>query len=190
MKTPELLTPRLVLRAWKERDLPPFARLNADPRVMEFYPQPLSRAESDALAERIRAHFERHGFGLWAVEAPGVAEFVGFVGLSVPRFEAAFTPCVEVGWRLGAEWWGHGYATEAARTAVRFGFDVTGLQEIVSFTVPSNVRSRAVMERLSMTRRGAEDFDHPLVPVGHALRRHVLYRLPRPGAVYSRLWSG
>ena len=167
METPELITPRLILRAWRESDREPFARMNADPRVMEFYPQTMNRVESDALVERIEAHFERHGFGLWAVEVPTVAEFVGFVGLAVPRFEAAFTPCVEVGWRLGAEWWGYGYATEGARAAVRHGFEAVGLKEILSFTVPGNARSRAVMERLGMTRNEADDFDHPVLSEGH-----------------------
>ena len=172
-----LNTPRLRLRQWRTEDLPAFAAMSADPRVMEFYPKPLTRDESDAMAERIRGHFERHGFGLWAVEAPGVADFVGYVGLSVPAYETAFTPCVEIGWRLAASSWGCGYATEAARAAIAHGFGPLGLREIVSFTVPVNRRSRAVMERLGMTHDPTEDFDHPLLPEGHRLRRHVLYRL-------------
>jgi RimJ/RimL family protein N-acetyltransferase len=172
-----LRTPRLLLRAWRESDRAPFARMNVDPRVMEHLPGPLSRAESDALVDRIGAHFAERGFGLWAVEAPGVADFVGFVGLSVPGFAAAFTPCVEVGWRLAAEQWGRGYATEAARAALAHGFGALGLAEIVSFTVPANARSLRVMEALGMRRDPAEDFDHPGLPAGHPLRRHVLYRL-------------
>jgi RimJ/RimL family protein N-acetyltransferase len=173
----ELRTPRLLLRRWRPADLEPFARLNADARVLEHLPWPLSREQSDALAARIAAHFAERGFGLWALEVPGVAPFVGFVGLSVPSFEAAFTPCVEVGWRLAAEHWGRGYATEAARAALAFGFEQLGLREILSFTVPANQRSRAVMERIGMTRDPTDDFDHPSLPPEHPLRQHVLYRI-------------
>jgi ribosomal-protein-alanine N-acetyltransferase len=158
----------------------PFARLNADPRVVRFLPGPLSRAESDARADRIEAHFEEHGFGFWAVELPGITRFVGFIGLAVPRFEAHFTPCIEIGWRLDADHWDRGYATEGARAALDFGFTALGSNEIVSFTVPGNLRSRRVMEKLGMTRSPGEDFDHPILPEGHPLRRHVLYRLRRP----------
>jgi RimJ/RimL family protein N-acetyltransferase len=174
-----LTTPRLILRPWRDDDLAPFAAMNADPRVKAFFPGTQSRTESDAAAARIADHIARHGFGFWAVEAPGVAEFIGFVGLAVPRFEARFTPCVEIGWSLAFEHWGHGYATEAARAALDFGFGKLGLNEIVSFTVPANVRSRQVMERLGMSHTPADDFDHPLVAEGHPLRRHVLYRLSR-----------
>jgi RimJ/RimL family protein N-acetyltransferase len=172
-----LATERLFLRGWRARDLAPFARLNADPRVMEHLPAVLARRESDALAQRICAHFDERGFGLWAVEIPGVADFAGFIGLSVPCFDAPFTPCVEVGWRLATEFWGRGYATEGARAALAFGFERLGLAEIVSFTVPANRRSRRVMERLGMQHSPADDFDHPSLPAGHALRRHVLYRI-------------
>ena len=175
-------TPRLHLRRWRDEDLPAFAAMNADPRVMEFFAAPLDRAESDALAARIRGHFDRRGFGLWAVEVTGVADFIGFVGLCVPGFEAHFTPCVEVGWRLARDHWGRGYATEAARAALDFGFRHLALTEIVSFTVPANRRSRAVMERIGMTRTPADDFDHPSLPEGHPLRRHVLYRAS-PGGI-------
>jgi ribosomal-protein-alanine N-acetyltransferase len=174
---PEIRTERLLLRRWVQSDRAPFAELNADVRVMEHFPSVLTGAESDAIVERIVAHFERRGFGLWAVEVPGEVPFIGFVGLAVPPFEAHFTPCVEVGWRLAAEHWGRGYATEAARACVSFGFDQAGLREIVSMTVPENIRSRRVMERLGMTRNPADDFDHPMLP-GH--RRHLLYRLQSP----------
>jgi RimJ/RimL family protein N-acetyltransferase len=154
--------------------------MNADPRVMEFFPGPLTRQETEAMLGRIRDHFAQRGFGLWAVEVPGVADFIGFIGLMVPRFEAHFTPCVEVGWRLAFEHWGHGYATEGARAALEFGFQRLGLEEIVSMTVPANRRSWHVMEKLGMTRSPDDDFDHPLLPEGHPLRRHILYRLRRP----------
>jgi RimJ/RimL family protein N-acetyltransferase len=178
--TATIQTPRLQLRPWRDEDLAPFAELNADPRVMEFFPRTLDRTESDAMVARIRGHFARHGFGLWAVEVPGVAEFIGFVGLAVPRFEAHFTPCVEIGWRLAREHWGRGYATEAARAVLEFGFRDLALQEIVSFTAATNLRSRAVMERIGMTRSPDDDFDHPALPEGHPLRPHVLYRASRP----------
>jgi RimJ/RimL family protein N-acetyltransferase len=157
--------------------------LNADPRVVEFLPGPLSREQSDAVVDRIEAHFDRHGFGQWAVEIPGVTRLAGFIGLSIPRFEAPFTPCIEVGWRLAAEYWKRGYATEGARAALDFGFNVLQVEEIVSFTVPANVRSRRVMEKIGMTHSPSDDFDHPLLPEGHPLRRHVLYRLSRPKPV-------
>jgi RimJ/RimL family protein N-acetyltransferase len=172
----ELRTPRLVLREWREADLEPFAAMNADPRVMEFFPAPLTRAESDRLVrERIVPHFARRGYGLWAVEVPGVTAFAGFVGLLEQTFPAWFTPCVEVGWRLDARHWGRGYATEGARAAVAYGFEVAGLDEIVSMTAMANVRSIAVMRRLGMAPAG--EFEHPNVPAGHPLRAHVLYRL-------------
>ena len=177
-----LSTPRLRLRSWRDQDLAPFAAMNADPRVMEFQPNVLTRAESDERVARINRHFDRHGFGLWAVEVVGLTPFAGFVGLAVPAFDAPFTPCVEIGWRLAAEHWGRGYATEAARAALAFAFNRLGLGEVVSFTVPANLRSWRVMERLGMTRSEADDFDHPNLPEGHPLRRHVLYRLRRTAA--------
>lgn len=183
----ELRTARLFLRRWRPDDRVEFARLNADPRVAEFLPGLLTRGESDAAADRIAAHFQEHGFGLWAAEIPGVARFAGFIGLAIPRFEAHFTPCVEVGWRLAAEHWNCGYATEGARAAVEFGFHWLHLEQIVSFTVPANGRSRRVMEKLGMMRRADDDFDHPLLPAGHPLRRHVLYRLSRAGAAAAGL---
>ena len=176
---PEIRTARVLLRGWRSEDLDPFAALNADPEVMEHFPATLTRDESAAMIGRILAHFEKHGLGLWAAEVPGVAPFIGFVGLAVPRFEAAFTPCVEVGWRTARAHWGHGYVTEAARAALRHGFTAHGLEEIVSMTIPANTRSRAVMERLGMKRSPEDDFDHPMIAEGHPMRRHVLYRLRR-----------
>jgi len=174
-----LRSDRLILRAWRDSDLPAMARMNADPRVMEFMPAMLDRSASDAMARRLQHHIEAAGFGFWAVEAPGVADFVGFVGLSRPSFAAPFMPCVEIGWRLLHEFWGRGYATEAARVALRYGFDELGLTEIVSFTAAINQRSWRVMQRLGMQHYRAEDFDHPVLPAGDPLRRHVLYRLSR-----------
>ncbi|HEU0193214.1 MAG TPA: GNAT family N-acetyltransferase [Gaiellales bacterium] len=179
MTAPELRTERLLLRGWRASDRAPFAALNADPRVMEHFPGLIPRRQSDEFADRIEQGFAEHGFGLWAVEVPGESEFIGFVGLSVPRFQAHFTPCVEVGWRLAAEAWGRGYASEAARESLRFGFEDAGLGEIVSFTSPLNTRSVAVMRRIGMHRDPADDFDHPALVRGSALSRHVLYRLQR-----------
>jgi RimJ/RimL family protein N-acetyltransferase len=173
----ELEAPRLRLRRWRLSDREPFAALNADPRVMEHLPAILRREESDALALRIEAHFDQHGFGLWAVEIRGVVAFAGFVGLSVPHFQAPFTPCVEIGWRLAADYWGRGYATEGARAALEFGFQTLKLEEIVSFTVPGNVRSRRVMERIGMAYDPVDDFDHPSWRLPSGPARHVLYRV-------------
>ena len=175
----ELRTERLVLRHWRPSDRAPFAALNADPRVMEYFLGVLTREASDALAARIEAHFAAHGFGLWAVEIPGVTAFAGFVGLSHARFEAPFTPCVEIGWRLAAEHWGLGYASEGARAALAFGFGELELGEVCSFTAPANLRSRRVMETIGLVHDPAADFDHPALPDGHALRRQVLYRATR-----------
>lgn len=148
---------------------------------MEFLPGLLSRTESDAMVDRIEAHFVRHGFGLWAAELRETGEFLGYVGLAVPQFESAFTPCVEIGWRLASNHWGRGFATEGARAAAGFAFDVLKLEELVSFSVPANVRSLRVMEKLGMTHDTTDDFDHPLLTVDHPLRRHVLYRMKRAG---------
>jgi ribosomal-protein-alanine N-acetyltransferase len=177
--TPELRTARLLLRAWREGDLEAFAALNADPRVMEHFPATLTREESDEVVTRIRAHFAAHGFGLWAIEIPQQAPFIGFAGLSRTSFDAPFTPCVEVGWRLARGHWGRGYATEAARAALRFAFERLALEEVVSYTTPDNRRSLCVMERLGMRRDPSGDFEHPRLPEGHRLRRHVLYRIDR-----------
>ena len=179
MELVDLHTPRLLLRRWRESDLPAFAALNADPRVMEHLPKPLSREESDAMAARVRDHFARHGFGLWAVEVPGEAGFIGSVGLVTATFDAHFTPCVEVGWRLAQAHWGKGYATEAASAALDFAFGRLGLDEVVSFTVPANRRSRRVMERIGMRHDAEGSFEHPALPPGHSLRPHVLYRRRR-----------
>jgi RimJ/RimL family protein N-acetyltransferase len=177
--TPELRTDRLLLRGWRLSDVEPFAALNADARVMKYFPKLLSHDETESFIERIKSDFEKNGFGLWAVEVPGATPMAGFVGLAIPRFEAHFTPCVEIGWRVAAEYWNRGYATEAARAVLEFGFDTLHLSEIVSFTVPENGASRRVMEKIGMTHDASGDFDHPLLPAGHRLRRHVLYRIRR-----------
>ncbi len=173
----ELRSERLRLRRFRAEDLEPFAALNADPQVMKHLLRTLSRDESDALAARFEEHFEQHGFANLAVEVVAESAFAGFVGLAVPRFDAPFMPCVEVGWRLATRFQGRGYATEGARAALAFGFEQIGLDEILSFTVPANRASWRVMEKVGMTRDPADDFDHPLIGEGHPLRRHVLYRI-------------
>jgi RimJ/RimL family protein N-acetyltransferase len=175
----ELTTPRLQLRQWRASDLEPFAALNADPAVMALMPRCLTSAESDAMARAAEAGITRNGWGLWATEFRESGELIGSVGLAVPSFETHFTPCLEIMWRLRRASWGLGLATEAARECLRFAFEQLALPEVVSFTVPANVRSRAVMERLGMRRDASGDFEHPRLPAGHPLRPHVLYRLPR-----------
>lgn len=176
-----LTTDRLLLRRWHESDRAPFAALNADPEVMRYFPSTRTRAESDALVDRLDAAIEADGFGLWAVERHDSGAFVGFVGLSRPTFDPALVGQVEIGWRLAREAWGQGVATEAAREVVRFAFDPSGadLPALVSFTAATNEPSRRVMRRLGMTHDPADDFEHPALPRGHALRPHVLYRLSR-----------
>jgi RimJ/RimL family protein N-acetyltransferase len=177
---PQLETERLRLRRWRADDRVPFAAINADPEVMEHFPAPLTRGQSDELTNAIESGFERHGFGLWALEVRASGELIGFTGLAVPGFEVHFTPAVEVGWRLARAAWGWGYATEAARAALGAGFDQVGLEEIVSFTSAYNLRSRAVMERIGMSHDPDDDFDHPGIRPGDPLRRHVLYRVRSP----------
>jgi RimJ/RimL family protein N-acetyltransferase len=173
-------TERLLLRRWRDADREPFAALNADPAVTQHLQGPMTRDRSDAFIERIEAWWDERGWGLWAIEVLGVAPFVGYVGLW-PADYVTGAPMVEVGWRLAREHWGHGYVTEAARAALRFGFEVVGLAEIVSFTVPQNERSWRVMERIGLRRDPAGDFDHPRVDaVAYPhLVRHVFYRLDR-----------
>ena len=177
--TGAIRTKRLVLRPWRDSDREAFAALNADPAVREHFPGLMTREDSDGFVDRIEAHWDTDGWGLWAVEVREHGQFIGFVGLSEPSFEAHFTPCTEIGWRLARSSWGRGYATEAARACLDFAFRSLGLPEVVAFTVPANARSRAVMERLGMRHDAAGDFDHPRLPAGHPLQRHVLYRLRR-----------
>jgi RimJ/RimL family protein N-acetyltransferase len=169
-------TERLLLRAWRDDDLDAFAALNVDPAVMEHFPSRLDRAQSDAVVARIRAHFEREGFGLWAVEVVGGAPFIGFTGLLRPTFMLSE---VEVGWRLAREAWGAGYATEAARAVVDHAFDALGLPALVSMTTPANVRSQRVMEKVGFVRDERADFEHPNIPIGSPVRPHWLFRLSR-----------
>jgi ribosomal-protein-alanine N-acetyltransferase len=177
----QLTTARLLLRRWREDDRAAFAELNADPDVMRLFPSPLTARESDALIAHIEAHFERHGFGLWALEHKGPGELLGLTGLCFVSFDAPFTPAVEIGWRLRRSAWGHGFASEAASASLAFGFDELGVDEIVSFTSTRNAPSRAVMERIGMTRDPAGDFAHPLIAPDSPLAAHVLYRMTAAG---------
>jgi len=177
--TREIQTERLRLRQWVVADREPFAAMNANPQVMEFFPSLLSRSESDAFSERIESHIEKTGFGLWAAEIPKVTPFAGFIGLAIPRFEAHFTPCIEIGWRLSPDYWTHGYTTEGARAVLMFAFNELKLDEIISFTAPKNLSSRRVMEKIGMTRNAADDFDYPTISATNPLRRQVLYRINR-----------
>jgi RimJ/RimL family protein N-acetyltransferase len=175
-----LRTPRLLLREWRDEDAEPFAAMSADPAVMEYLLPIPDRATSDAFIAWMRRHNDEHGFAYWAVELLGEAGFIGAVGLSRVRFQPLpFAPAVEIGWRLASAYWDRGYATEAARAALDDGFGRLHIAEIVAFTVPANRRSYRVMERLGMHRDPSEDFDHPVIPEGHPLRRHVLYRIRR-----------
>jgi RimJ/RimL family protein N-acetyltransferase len=175
----EIETDRIILRRWQSSDVEPFVSLNADARVMEFFPARLSRAETEAMISTIEERIGRDGFGFWAVELKETKGFIGFIGLNVPAYPLPFSPCVEVGWRLAFDCWGKGYALEGARAALIFGFESLGLKEIVSFTTVNNVRSRRVMEGIGMTYDAQGDFDHPKLPEHHPLRRHVLYRKVR-----------
>ena len=175
----ELETARLRLRQWRDSDLEPFARLNADAEVMEFFPSRLTRETSDAVARRLRDKIAERGYGLWAVEERASGDFIGFIGLQPPAAQLPFSPCIEIGWRLARAYWGKGYASEGARASLRAGFEQLGLEEIVSFTALQNRRSRAVMERIGMLEDRSGGFDHPSVPEGSPVRAHCLYRLSR-----------
>ena len=178
MKIAELETERLLLRQWIEQDLPVFAELNSDLDVMEFFPKPLNREESDAMAQRCELLISERGWGFWATEIKESGKFIGFVGLHKPKATLPFSPCVEIGWRLLGNYWGHGYATEAAREALKYSFEILCLNEVVSFTTVANFRSQAVMERLCL-RNIHQNFEHPDLPKGHALSEHVLYKITK-----------
>jgi ribosomal-protein-alanine N-acetyltransferase len=179
MACPVIVTERLFLREWRDTDVNPFAAMNSDPRVMQYFPETYSEERTRRFVARIEACWAENGYGLWAVERQDTGRFIGYVGLWPATFPAPFTPAVEVGWRLAADQWGNGYATEAARASLGYGFDTVGLDEIVSFTSGLNVRSWRVMERLGMRRDASGDFEHPNVPEGHPVRPHVLYRIRR-----------
>jgi 3-dehydroquinate dehydratase / shikimate dehydrogenase len=168
---------RLILRPWEKEDLELFAKLNADPRVMEYFPSSKTFEESAQEYGRIVQHFAQHGWGLWAVSLFESSNFIGFIGLRYDDFPAPFTPVVEIGWRLAFDYWGKGYATEGAKAALKYGFEILNLNEIVSFTAVQNMRSRRIMEKIGMHHDPKDDFDHPKLPANHPLSRHVLYRI-------------
>jgi 3-dehydroquinate dehydratase/shikimate dehydrogenase len=179
MKEKVITTDRLILRQWRSEDLEPFARLNADPLVREYFSSTLNRQESDRIAKLISDEIDKNGYGFWALSVPHVSDFVGFVGIRPVDFESHFTPAVEMGWRLAHEFWGRGYATEGALAALKYGFQRLKLDEIVAFTAVANARSRNVMEKIYMHRSIDDDFDHPQLALDDPLRRHVLYRIRR-----------
>jgi len=185
----QLETNRLLLRQWKNSDLQPFADMNSDERVMEFFPSTLSRPQSDEMASRCQALISESGWGFWALEEKSSGNFIGFTGLHIPTYDLPFMPCVEIGWRLDPEFWGKGLVTEAANAALKVGFEQLGLQEIVSFTVLENVKSRAVMARLGMI-EDSDNFQHPALPAGHRLREHCLYRLSKDQWLADGLSNG
>ncbi|MEZ4814648.1 MAG: GNAT family N-acetyltransferase [Bdellovibrionota bacterium] len=172
-----LETERLVLRRWKEADLEPFFKLNADPKVMEYFPKLLSREESAQMIGRMEAHFEERGFGLWATELKETQDCIGFIGMQVPRFETVFTPCVEIGWRLAFEQWGRGLAVEGAKRVLDQAFGTLQLKEVISMTSRVNLRSQRVMQKLGMEYVPEYDFEHPQIEVGSVIRPHVTYRI-------------
>jgi 3-dehydroquinate dehydratase / shikimate dehydrogenase len=180
-RVPLITTERLILRAWKDEDVLPYAEMNADPRVREFFPSVLTREQSEAEVRRLQAIYDRDGFCLFAAELIETGEFVGFIGLLTMTFAvpSIAQPAVEIGWRLSHKHWGKGLATEGARGAVQYAFETLKLHEIVAITVPANIRSRRVIEKIGMKHLAELDFDHPAVPLGHPLRPHVLYALQR-----------
>lgn len=174
----ELETDRLLLRQWRQEDLVSFAELNADPEVMEYFPNTLTTSESNAMADKIERLILERGWGFWAVELKEKNNYIGFVGLHKPEVDLPFTPCVEIGWRLNKAYWGKGYATEAAKESLGFAFSDLGLSEVLSFTSVLNVRSQSVMQKIGMSNTH-NNFEHPSLPVGHGLREHVLYKITK-----------
>lgn len=170
-------TERLILRRWREEDLEPFSLMNSDVRVMEYFPKLLSQEETKAFIERISRHMDNHRYGLFACELKETGKFIGYVGLAIPNIETEFTPCVEIGWRLAFDYWGNGYATEGAKAVLKFGFEEVGLNEILSWTVPANMRSRRIMEKIGMKQDATGSFRHPKLAEDHPLSMHVLYRI-------------
>jgi len=174
----ELHTKRLLLRQWNKADYPIFAQLNSDPEVMQYYPNVLSEDESNALAHKIESLITAKGWGFWAVETCHDHKFIGFVGLHEPTYQLPVSPCIEIGWRLAKAYWGHGYASEAACAALTFAFDVLKLPEVYSFASTSNLKSRAVMERLGLFNTH-NNFNHPVIPAGNPLQEHALYKIDK-----------
>lgn len=172
-------TERLILRTWHEKDKEPYFLINQDPKVIEFLPGAMTEEEVECFIRNMNEKQKKHGYSLWAAELKLTGDFIGFVGLNYADFSADFTPAVEIGWRLGAQYWGKGYATEGAKAALDYGFNESNLAEIVSFTVPQNLKSIAVMERLGMVLDLNGGFFHPKLPSSHRLSEHVLYRLTR-----------
>ncbi|MXV50139.1 GNAT family N-acetyltransferase [Pedobacter sp. HMF7647] len=183
--TPFILsTERLGLRKWLESDNEPFVKMNKDPAVMQFFPKTLTDIETAEMMQRINEHFDKNGFGLFALENKQTRKFIGFTGLAIPRFEAFFTPCVEIGWRLKKEAWGQGFATEAAKACLNYGFNTIGLDKIVSFTSVLNINSEKVMKRIGM--RYVTEFEHPKVEKNSILSKHVLYEISRSGFTFNK----
>jgi 3-dehydroquinate dehydratase/shikimate dehydrogenase len=174
-----ITTERLILRPWKDEDLIPYAVMNADPRVREFFPSILTGEQSDAEVRHFRATYDRDGFCMFAAELKATGQFAGFVGLQTMNFVAPFVaqPAVEIGWRLSRVHWGKGLATEGARGVIQYAFGTLKLRQLVAITVPANLRSRRVMEKIGMKHHPELDFDHPRIAEGHPLRAHVLYAL-------------
>ena len=175
----QIETERLLLRAWRAEDIEPYYQINQDAKVIEYLRGALSLNEAEQFINKTNGHLEQRGYTLWAVELKSTAELLGFIGLNYADWEAAFTPAVEIGWRLGSQYWGKGYATEGARACLDFAFNQVGLDEVVSFTVPMNKKSIAVMERIGMRRDMAGDFCHPKLALDHPLSKHILYRISR-----------
>ena len=172
-----LSTERLGLRKWKDSDIESFAMMNGDEDVMKFFPKTLSHSETLEMVERIKSHFDRHNFGLYVVEEKLTKQFIGFTGFSIPQFDAFFTPCVEIGWRLKKEFWGRGLATEAANACLKYGFETLNFDKIVSFTSVLNITSEKLMKRIGMTLIG--NFEHPNIEKNNPLCRHVLYQIEK-----------
>lgn len=186
----ELRTERLLLRTWQPADLRGFAALNGDPQVMQHFPSVMSRSQSDAMARRMQAHFVQFGFGYWLLERHEQPGLIGVLGLQQVAFAAPFTPAVEIGWRIQQAHWRQGYALEAARAVLACAFNRLQLEQVLAFTVPANVPSQALMQRLGMQHAPSEDFQHPLLPPGHPLRSHLLYRLRRTAWLEQQMISG
>ena len=183
---PVISTPRLILRAWTDQDLDAFAEIQADPIVMQHFTMTMSRDETSQMLKRICEHFDKHGFGWWAAALKDTGRFIGYIGLSIPQYEMKFTPCVEVAWKLASDTWNQGLATEGASAALDYAFEVLKLKEVVSYTTLENHSSRRVMQKIGMIADPEYDFDHPKIPAGHRLCRHVFYRISQKAWLATR----